>query len=85
MNTETDKFKVGDKVQWMSTKSFRNGGITFSTRYGKITALPADDDILNVATSKQRTGKEVCVAMRRLVPQGQPSPVNHVFGALTAS
>ena len=77
MNPE---IKVGDDVQWMESKSYRSGGMSFSTKYGTVLEIGH-----KVAKVKRRGGKSDFIALRRLVARNQPSPVNHVFGALTAS
>jgi hypothetical protein len=76
----TTPIKVGDEVQWMETTKYANGSISFSTRYGKVTELGP-----TYAQVKRRGGKTKEIAVRRLVPINQPSPVNHVFGAITAN
>lgn len=71
--------KIDDRVQWMETKRTR-GGFSFSTKYGTLKEIGSK----GLALVQIRGGKRLVIAMRRLVSRDDPSPVNHVFGAMTA-
>lgn len=72
------QLNVGDEVQWM-TVSHQETSINYRTKYGKIEILSD----AHATVKLRRSSKREFIATRRLVPINQPSPVNHVFGALT--
>ena len=73
------ELKEGDAVQWMEITQRRNG-MDFKTRTGTIVGIGP-----TLAEVRFANGRRATVRRRMLRTMEEKSPVNDVFGALTAS
>jgi len=80
-STETPKFQIGDRVQFMHSTS-SGSSMSFSTREGKIIALSAPEG--TKAHIQMRNGRKTWANIADLRNLNEKSPVNDIFNAICA-